>query len=750
MTRRLWVDFPKGPLLSILLAVLVFALIWVPELSHWYVSPTPTTLPVLETARTSPALSVLDEVAAMHLAAVTVAPKEIVSTAEKVMRGTLSLPGFPSAPITLPFASEDLERGLPTWQLMVASLASADILLDAYRMTMREKYFRQAREIIVAFAQYEAAQWVDRGLLWNDHAVSARIPVLVKFWAQYRTHPEFDPRVGRAVLDLVARSAQLLAKPSFYTWRTSHGALIDLATLQIAAAFPQLPEIAELRSIAVGRFHDHLSYWINDEGVTLLHSAGYHAGALYHFGLALRLYTLNGLKIPDAWWTRYAKAVEFDSLLRRPDGTLPMFGDTSSVPSESGPLLTARRDSDGAAEPLRERTRTAPSESIAFFPVAGHAIWWDGLSRSNAAEPTAAQTVITWSYHPGLGHKLADELSMIVWARGRTWLTNTGYWPYGVWGREQAESWEGSNAPHLYGEHKQSERTSHVRAAGHNAGIAFIDIERSGPSGYSVRRQIARLADEQSWMVIDHSVDSTAQTTTTNWTFYPDLSVTPLANDGQYWVAAPNSSAGMWCSFSGSEGFRADLTAGSVAPFAGWVVLDRTPTRASAIVVRQPSRDSWRLATFALGDAGQATAVGHTARMDKWIDADHWTVVALTAAGDVTLTRAGSRLVAHHHGRFGADTAIDLVAREVPVAEIAAVRYAIRLASENYRRFPELISYRVKVSYLLLAVLAGQELLLFLMRRRLARAARTLRIASWIGWTTGGLWLSQVYLSVAG
>jgi hypothetical protein len=742
------VDFPKGALVSVLLAGLVLASVWAPELGHWYVRPPLTTALVLETMRKEPAQSVLEEVAAMRLGAVVVPVRQIVPTAERVMRGTLALPGFPPTPITLPFAADDLESGLPTFQLMVASLAPADILLDAYRMTRREEFFRQARDVIVGFSQYEAAQWVDRGLMWNDHAASARVPVLAKFWAEYRTHPEFDPRVARIVLNLVARSAHLLAKPSFYAWRTSHGILTDLAILQIAVAFPDLAEIAELRNIAARRFRNHLDYWINEEGVTLLHSAGYHAGSLYHFGLALRLHTLNDINIPEEWWRRYTKAGDFFSLLRRPDGTLPMYGDTSSTPSESEPALTRRRHSDGAAEPLSERVPSLPSRAFSVYPVAGNAILWDGLSKEDAADPSATQTVITWSYHPGLGHKVADELSMLLWARGRTWLTNTGYWPYGVKGRGNAESWEASNAPHLLGESKHSERTSRVRSVGQGEGIALVDMERSGPSDYAVRRQIVRLGVDESWIVLDYSRDTATQTATTNWTFYPDLRVTSLATEGSYRVSAPNSTLEMLCSFSGSEGLSTEATAGSERPFAGWVVLDRTPTQAPAIVVRQPSRESWGLALFSLVDAGHAAAVSHSARMAKWIDVEHWTVFMATAKGDVTITRSGDRLAVHRRTTPGDGAAIQLAARAAPDAEIGAVRNAYRSASETFSKFPELVSYRTKVSYFLLVVLGVQELVLHFMGRRLSRAARGLRVASWIGWTTGGLWLWLVYFTV--
>ena len=742
-----WAEFPKALAVSVLLAGLVWTFIWLPELTHWHVEPAQLTLTAVDRARTVPSQSVLDEVAAMHLGAVPVDPDSVVSIADQILRGSLNLPGFAPMPLTLPFSENDLVRGLPTFQLAVASLVSADILLDAYRASGHEAYFQQAHDVIASFARHEAAQWVDLGLMWNDHAIAARIPVLIKFWARYRVHSSFDPAVAQTVLNLVSRSAQMLAKPSFYAWRTGHGIVSNAALLQIAVAFPELTEVATIQRIATERFSKHLTYWINEEGVTLLHSAGYHSQGL--FGMMLRLYTLNGLEISKNWWARYTKALTFDLQLRRPDNTLPMFGDTLSTPRELG-KITTRNHSDDTAGPLSARMPAQPVNTFASYPVAGHAIWWDGMALSDPTHAKAAQTVVTWSYHPGLGHKMADELSMLLWAGGRTWLTNAGYWPYGMAGRDDAESWGASNAPHILGEIKHSVRHSRLRSLGQGGGMSFIDLERMGPAGFTVRRQIIRLANHHSWVVLDSSSDLSAQTIATHWTLYPDLVATHLPGSGQYEITAPDSRWRMKLSFAGSPGHQTALVSGQKSPFAGWVVMDRTPTPAPSIVVRQTSKNSWSLAALTLTADVRGNVPFQAARMAHWKDANHWVAVVPTPSGEVTLTRDGDHVRLRQPESLGNDvtTVMGLAPQTTSASDLQAVRAGMDWASDNYKKFRELISYRVEITQWLLAILIVQELVLFFLRHQPGHVVRVVRLTSWLGWAIGGMWLSQIYLTV--
>ena len=166
-------------------------------------------------------------------------------------------------------------------------------------------------------------------------------------------------------------------------------------------------------------------------------------------------------------------------------------------------------------------------------------------------------------------------------------------------------------------------------------------------------------------------------------------------------------------------------------------------------MVRQPSRDSWSLVSFTLSSAAVDADSGNATRMAEWRDADHWSAFVSTAYGEIKLTREGDRVFVHRQGTVDADAAVVQTALDPSNGEIKAVQEAVRSAGEMSHKFAELFSYRVKVSYLLLAVLFGQELLLFVLGYKMPHVARRLRVSVWIAWVTGGLWLTQMYFVVA-
>jgi hypothetical protein len=739
-----------APWASALAFIVLLAAVWVPEFAHWYVHPAPLTTAVVDASRRAPLDATLDEVAGQSLRGVVVPLDQVVGTAEQALAGTLVLPTFPPAPLSHPFDAADLLHGTSMWQLMTASLASVDVLLDGHIATRRPELFQRARDLLVGFARDESRRWLDLGLLWNDHAISARVPVLAKFWRLQRLRPP-DPQAEQAVMRLAARSALQLAKPDAYAWRTSHGILADLALLQVAAAFPDLPEAALARRVGAERFKQHLDYWIAGDGVTLLHSAGYHAGSLYHLSVGLRLFSLNNLPVPDEWWRRYDRALHYMALLRRPDGTLPMFGDTMSLGVPTPMLLTAR-DADGRAAPVQPRALPVPDPTAGvLLPVSGSGVWWDRGGSDSVG--SAGQTVATWAYHRGLGHKLADEMSVLFWSHGRNWVSNTGYWPYDFAGRELAEGWDASNAPHLVGERRDSERSTRVTGQASAPGLLWLALERRGPDGLVLRRQLLRLAGADSWVVLDEADEPRGRPWTTRWTLFPDLAVQSTTIADTHLVTGTLGQPRLQVTLRAPTGQPVDTLRGSRQPWGGWVVLERTPQPATTLVREQPASAAWQLAVFTVlpPDAG-ASASGRTAAPAwRWTDTRHWQLTLTSARGDIELRRDGDRL--HHTAAAAPPVTLALQApaavgpADAGADQAAAIRRAYDQAAATYRRFPEVLPYRVRISKLALGGLMLQELALFGLGRFRPAAAHRLRWLAAAAWLAAAWWLLAVYFA---
>src|SRR5690606_19211230 len=111
--------------------------------------------------------------------------------------------------------------------------------------------------------------------------------------------------------------------------------------------------------IAYERLQDQMAFYINDEGVVLEHSAGYHELGVILLGKALHYLALNGITPPKDWVEKHEKGKHFLAGIRRPDATLPLFGNTLSKSLYAEPLRISVNDMRAT-----------------LYPVSGFSIWW--------------------------------------------------------------------------------------------------------------------------------------------------------------------------------------------------------------------------------------------------------------------------------------------------------------------------------------------------------------------------------------
>jgi Heparinase II/III N-terminus/Heparinase II/III-like protein len=717
---------------------LVLLNLWIPVFDHYYLAGVEVTDEMLNAARQLPSDLILEELKDFRFFGTPwTNEQQMIDVATKLLKGEAAIPGYPEAKIRMPFEDDDLDRGLGRWQFLVAQFRIPKILLDAYKASGRTEFIRMARDVIVEWALYERSAWLPKGYLWNDHAVAERMLVLAEFWRLYRHHPDFDPTAARIVLELVAHNSQLLAKPGHYTFSSNHGVMQNLALWHFCLAFPALPNVEQYKQLALARMRDQMTFYMNDEGVVLEHSAGYQTAGLRFLGMALRYLTLMNVPIPGEWAAKYERARGVYAQLRRPNGSLPVFGDTHPVKEPMGPPVT-NVDAHGRAGVLEYLSTWMPPRAASLYPIAGYSVWWDGLDTWPNPQKLA-QTVVAWSYFPGHAHKHADEMSVLLWAGGRTWWTNVGYWPYRVEGRSVAVSWEGSNAPHLVSEGTSSKRTTRLRSYGWSDNAVAVDVQRSGPKKFVARRQVLHLKPNV-WVVIDHVSGNGEEKSITRWRTSKQISIREDRRAGSYSLLPEDHDSILTAFIFGSDHTEVKHVNDVFES------VPRKPSVESAmdvgpqIVVEQPATNSWAVAVW-VWDNGVKTVSQfvETPRMAHWEDAENWKLALTVSGGTIDVWRGGNLIFIRNHIGSIETLALKFSNESELIYQSDRIRNAYIDTSDKYQKFNAHLRYRIKVTQMLILILVSQGFFLAVYKRGKGRHYEGIKITVLGVWTS--IWI---------
>lgn len=708
--------------------------IWWPELRHYHVSTPEISDEAIQELRTVPA----DEVFARLNDLQFDPPRDLVpgrgsvAAADNIIRGTWDEPAFGLRRVHFPFDQRDLSVGWPTQQLSLASLGHVGVLLAASRSSGDERYLAAASDVIDAWSRFERAQVLPKGFLWNDHAIAQRILVLSDFWAQYRNSKIFEPERARGLLQFVARSGRMLEKPDHVTARTNHGVMQSLALLHISVAFPELSDSDRFREVAIRRLGMQLEYYISEEGVVLEHSPSYHVlGA--QLLAALKTYQeLIGRDLGLRVNERFAEACAFLQTIVRPDGTLPLIGNTGAMAVK---LPCAIPDGH-------------PQRGLSTYPVSGYAVRW---SLPEANDGAVSQTVVGWGNFLTRAHKHDDELAVTTWIAGRPMLTGAGYFPYGHELQKAANGWRGANGPHLRAEAPKHERYSALLASGSTHRLAFLDLERRRlGDDVRIRRQVLML-DGDTWIVLDSSNTKAAGEWQTVWTLFPGWSLEAVDHPGDYLLRDGKSGAVGSVSVRSPAGVKTRLLRGSNEPFGGWVALDMTPTAVMPALSLEVIAEAGATAVT-VWRVGAVNAVDPLIR--EWDGQANWTICL---DGDVCrngVRRADQLLTAFGKGL---DSSLRIQPQDDVRHTVNGINESFQRAIDAYPPWQDFLKWKKQASGFLLLAFVAQVLILAglkLLARRHGNGAVSRRLviisgASAAVWVLGGVWLVFVYFGTA-
>ena len=621
------------------------------------------------------------------------------------------------APVALafPFERSNFTAGHSMEQLNIAGLAPVDILLEAYRATENVRYLRGAADEIVAF------EWVDRfsviptGFQWNDHALANSISILTDLWSYVRVRDDLDPKIAGALLRLVARTADRLSKPTLFTYRTNHGVMESIALLQVAAAFPALKSAHSYGELGCSRLKEQIPYYISPEGVVLEHSAGYHELGRELLDIVLQLSYLGDCKAPAEWHQKLEASRAFSALLWRPDGSTPVFGNTDG----------ANRRPDG--EPAANQV---PSREFSLFPVSGYSIWWDGLESWPKVD-RASQTIVSWSNFPSKAHRHADDLSVLIWSRGISWITSVGYWPYEDYRYAAAQSWNGANAPHFENEPDRDVPPARVVGFADSQRLRAIALERHAAGGRALlRRQVVEI-DGSIWLIAD-SVSGTQKGKVKRlWTASARTEWGDSTRSGRL-LQAKDTLLTARISNLGDLSIPPSYHSGENNPLAGWNILDGNPTAAPALSVVQDGPVSLVVTVIEVDEEQRLHQLEAPTLLAK-SDGGDWSVVLATRDGLAKIGWASDQITVDSP-RGSRRVLLNAVDTDWAKSR-SEILSAYQAMTSRYSRFREVIPYRFRWTGFFCALLVIQELIFLALRRYVPKATTQLRLCA------SGLWL---------
>ncbi|MEW5781482.1 MAG: heparinase II/III domain-containing protein [Pseudomonadota bacterium] len=730
-------------ILRIAVVVSVVTSVWIPVWLHYDIDRKFPPKEIMESAKTVPDTRILSEIGRMTLGIPLLdSATAVIPAAEEILNGGLFSSAFNIGITNLQGYPDDMRGGPPSFQLAKAGFGIESILLDAFEMTNDLRYLEKALVRIKNFSEYENRRRINDGFLWNDHAIAARVPILVRLWMHVRDRPDLEIKIREALFGLIVRSGRLLAKPSHFTVRTNHGVMQNIALLQLATAFPSLPDSPAWKNLALERLAIQLPFYVSTEGVTLEHSAEYHRLGYELLLMIARLYALNGLSPSQELAFKIEKAREFLELLKRPDGTLPAVGNTRQGTQYSFP--------SGLSNGQIPLSNGADAPSILFnglylFPVSGYSVWWN-ISQNN----DISQTVIAWAKHDGHGHKHADEGSVTWWSNGVDWLTNTGYWPYGDSLTDASYGWTASNAQHEINESSQSKRTVRALMSGCKDGIRFIEIERINSDGAKFNRQVIGI-ESRLLIIVDFSSNA-HNGSEIIWTTAPVSNLYQYGFGQGFVTNPPRGGRKMNVTFASPNSMDIGIYRGETQPFAGWVAVKGkpTPTDALRIVLSEP--DSTVASLFRIteeSDDEPATAI-----LSADASPEQWSLTIRTGADDtITLSRVLSELkVRSENDRNGSHLVAMIGLDEIPPVD--AMREKLARAYEEaiglYPQWRDLTYYRIKLSALLVMLGIIYEVAYAIAIRKfhesVQRNVLVIHALFLLGWLLIGIWATSIYL----
>ncbi|MGJ9383979.1 heparinase II/III family protein [Salipaludibacillus sp. CF4.18] len=312
-----------------------------------------------------------------------------------------------------------------SWQLYFHSLRMLDYLLNAYEVNGETKYLDKAIELAIDWIDNNTQDDPSTRWAWADHAVSSRILTISYLLdvIQKSNYDDYD-KVSKIYQSLHEHAVWQFNNEN-YRYPHNHGIMQDRSLIQASWMFKGFTESDEWYDLSISRLGKQLESSISSEGVHLEHSPYYHIHTFKLFSEIEELLNERGGTLGGELEEKLTKMKQYLAYVYKPDGTLPLVGDTvlttvDSISSFNGEYIDFI-ESKGLEG-------TPPGKSSVVFEEAGVGILRDKWGYGSNFDKST-YLFLQAGYHSNT-HKHADDLAFVLFGGGHDIFVGPGKYTY--------------------------------------------------------------------------------------------------------------------------------------------------------------------------------------------------------------------------------------------------------------------------------------------------------------------------------
>lgn len=220
-----------------------------------------------------------------------------------------------------------------TWLWKLNSLSFISYIIAYCNFNHDYSYLYIAKDAIICWIDNVFTSNDDFEFLWHDHTTALRTEQIILFLSfaylnnlQLLKNSNYDIK---KILHVIEDSCHKLADENSYTKHTNHG-LEQQRVLLLASTVlvDRIPSIAKYKELALTRILDEFNFSFTDESVHKENSPVYHIFVSKIFITLFNDYELYFQNIKSQFMQHLKNGCEFISYMVRPDGNLPILGDS--------------------------------------------------------------------------------------------------------------------------------------------------------------------------------------------------------------------------------------------------------------------------------------------------------------------------------------------------------------------------------------------------------------------------------------